>query len=255
MPRSRPPGRLREVIVAATQVFAAKGFTRAQMSDVARELRMSPGALYGYAEGKDALFHWCIEAAVDPHALDGVTLPLPAVHAGATRERVQEHLDQLLNTEGPLTRALMIREPTDIARELAEVIGELYDGTSRSRHLQDIIERSAQEMPELFDAFYYRMRRTVIVAVTEYLQMRVNDGYLRPLVDVPTTARLVLETQSWFARHRPNDPDSSEIDDATARATVIDVLSHGLLPEQTTRTKRRVRGDRRTTTPREHTNP
>src|SRR4051794_429021 len=63
--RSRPPGRLKDVISAATRVFADKGYSRTQVADVAREARLSVGALYGYAENKDALFHWCIEAAVD----------------------------------------------------------------------------------------------------------------------------------------------------------------------------------------------
>lgn len=230
MPRSRPPDRLADVIDAATRVFAAKGYTRTQITEVAQQLRLSPGALYGYAESKDALFHWCIEAAVDRRVLDGAALPLPTVDRAVTLERVRRHLDDLITREGPLVRALATRRPDDIAGELAAVIGEIYDATFESRRLQAIIERSAHEMPELFDAFYVRMRRPVIEAITAYLQMRQDDGYLRPLVDVPTTARLILETQSWFARHRRGDPDSANIDDATARATVIDVLTHGLLP-------------------------
>ena len=239
MPRSRPPGRLKEVIRAATGVFAIKGFTRTQMADIARELRMSPGALYGYAENKDALFHWCIEAAVNPQVLDGATLPLPAVEQAVTLERVRQHLDALLSREGPLARAIVSPHPENITAELRDVIGELYDGTFESRRLQAIIERSAQEMPELFDAFYYRMRRPVIEVLTLYIQMRMDGGYLRPLVDVPTTARLVLETQSWFARHRRGDPDSADIDDAVARATVIDVLSHALIANDGSATKDR----------------
>jgi AcrR family transcriptional regulator len=217
------------VISAATRVFADKGFARTQMADVARELRMSPGALYGYAESKDALFHWCIEAAADRDVLVGASLPLPAGRRAETIARVRQHLDDM-QWEGALAKALMTHKPDDAAVELCEVVGELYDGTYASRHLQAIIERSAQEMPELFDAYYHRMRRPVIGGVAAYLQMRMDDGYIRPLIDVPTTARLVIETVAWFARHRRGDPDSADIDDSTARATVIDVLRHGLLP-------------------------
>lgn len=73
--------------------------------------------------------------------------------------------------------------------------------------------------------------------------MREEDGYIRRLVDVPTAAQLILETQAWFARHRRGDPDSVHIDDATARATVIDVLSHSLLTGPHARRRREV-GDR-----------
>jgi AcrR family transcriptional regulator len=202
------------------------------MTDVAAELRLSPGALYGFAENKEALFHWCIEAAVDPAVLDGVELPLPAAGAAVTLERVRLHLDRLISQEGALSGALATRHPKDAGLELAEVIGELYDATFQSRRLQAIIERSALEMPELFDAFYLRMRRPVIDVLTTYVQARVDEGYFRQVVDVAATARLILETQSWFARHRRGDPDSADIDDAAARATVIDVLSHGVLAER-----------------------
>lgn len=53
---------------------------------------------------------------------------------------------------------------------------------------------------------------------------------LRPVPDVATTARLINETQAWFARHRPFDQDTDDVpDDATTRATGIDVLVAGLV--------------------------
>jgi AcrR family transcriptional regulator len=38
-------------------VFSRRGYRRTQMAEVAREMGVSPGNLYNYAEGKDALFH------------------------------------------------------------------------------------------------------------------------------------------------------------------------------------------------------
>ena len=54
-------------------------------------------------------------------------------------------------------------------------------------------------------------------------------GAVRPLPDVPTAARLILETVVWFARHRHNSPDSAMIGDATALETTVDFLVSGLL--------------------------
>src|SRR4051812_18530574 len=99
------------------------------MADVARAARLSAGALYGYAESKDALFHWCVEAAVDPDVINNANLPLPAVSIEGTIERARSHLVSLLDLDGPLARALSNRHTDDIAAELASVIGELYDGT------------------------------------------------------------------------------------------------------------------------------
>jgi AcrR family transcriptional regulator len=221
---------LAEVIGGASRVFAENGFLRTQMADIAREAALSPAALYQYAENKEALFYWCIEVAVDPSVLAGASLPLPGMDAAVMVERVRQHLDDVPRQKRILSRALRNNRPGDTAEELRSVIAELYDAIARNRRLMAMIERSAQEMPELFEAFYTQMRKPAIDDLTTYLQRRMDHHYLRSLVDVPTTARLVLETTTWFARYRHQDPDSLNYDDVIARETVLDVLVHALLP-------------------------
>lgn len=43
---------------------------------------------------------------------------------------------------------------------------------------------------------------------------------LRPVPDVATAARFIVETIAWFAWHRKGDPDSAMIGDDQARETV-----------------------------------
>ena len=52
MARKRPEGRLDQLLNCATRVFIEKGYRRTQMADVAREMGVSAGTLYGYVEGK-----------------------------------------------------------------------------------------------------------------------------------------------------------------------------------------------------------
>jgi hypothetical protein len=40
----------------------------------------------------------------------------------------------------------------------------------------------------------------------------------------------VLETLTWFARHRFSDPYGAAIPAEAAQETAVDVLVHGLLP-------------------------
>jgi hypothetical protein len=47
--------------------------------------------------------------------------------------------------------------------------------------------------------------------------------------DAAAVARLIVETVTWFARHRLRDADASGIDDATARTTTLDFLLAGLV--------------------------
>src|SRR6266498_4434395 len=55
--RPRPEDRLEDVVRAGAALFARRGYRRTQMANVAREMGVSPGNLYNYVEGKDALFY------------------------------------------------------------------------------------------------------------------------------------------------------------------------------------------------------
>jgi hypothetical protein len=57
----------------------------------------------------------------------------------------------------------------------------------------------------------------------------VRSGVLRSTPDAAATARLVLETLTWFARHRHWDPDGAAIPENLAADIAVDVLIHALV--------------------------
>jgi AcrR family transcriptional regulator len=231
MVRSSAEERLERVVSAATSVFAAKGYRRTQMADVAAEVGVSAGNLYNYVESKDALFHACLVAA-SPAKTNGppLKLPLRQPPPAATRKVIGAGLTAIL--EGSALSRALERGPTeDIVAELAEVIGDYYDRTASSRRFQALVERSAADLPELFDAFFVKMRRPALDQLASYIEQRIASGHLRPVPSVEITARLINEAQSWFARNRHGDPDTKDVDDALVRDTVIDVLSAALLTD------------------------
>lgn len=230
MPSSRSEERLDRILGAATECFAARGFRRTQMADVAAEAGVSTGNLYQYVESKDALFHACL-AAADP-ATSGPRgdHPLATPDPADTQQLVDDGL-RAMRKPGALAAALATDDPTDVAAELAGILGEFYDRTAATCRLAALVEAAAADRPDLFESYFVRTRRPALAALTEYLRRRMESGHLRSTTDVATTARLLNETQAWFARHRPFDQDTDDVpDDATARATVIDVLVAGLLP-------------------------
>jgi hypothetical protein len=74
----------------------------------------------------------------------------------------------------------------------------------------------------------------VLAALTAYLERRVWSGLLRQTPDPAATARLILETLTWFARHRFSDPDGAAIPYPLAEETAVDALLHALLPASAT---------------------
>ena len=69
--RRRKTDRPSEIVAAALEVFAEKGFAAARLEEIAARAGVSKGALYLYFDTKDALFRAVVHETVSPN-LDAV---------------------------------------------------------------------------------------------------------------------------------------------------------------------------------------
>ena len=105
------------VLEIAVQRFAADGYRRTSVSDIARDADLTPAAVYAYVAGKEGLF----QAAVDADASALIDESRAAVEGMAMREGISAMVSVLLTrvTEHPLAaRVLSGREPDVIDRLL-----------------------------------------------------------------------------------------------------------------------------------------
>jgi AcrR family transcriptional regulator len=226
--------RFPEVIGAAVRVFARDGYRSAHMSDVAREAGLSEAALYRYVDGKEGLFVLAIRHALLLEPLPGEDEPAGAFPLAApSLEEMIRQAHEFVAAEvpfGALAQALCTPDPVDPAGELALIMRELFALEEQTAQAADMIERSARELPALADLINSGLRRPVLDALTEYLDGRAKTGKLRATPDSAATARLVLETLTWFARHRHSDPYGAAIPADLAQQTAVDALLHALVP-------------------------
>jgi AcrR family transcriptional regulator len=226
--------RFPEVIAAAVRVFATDGYRSARMSDVAREAGLSEAALYRYVDGKEDLFVLAIRHALlleplpeqdDPDGAFPLKAPRLAQMISEARDFVAAEVPF-----GSLAEALLRAEADNPAAELESIMRELFTLEEQTSQAADMIERSARELPELADLLNSGLRAPVLAALTSYLDSRAKSGQLRTTPNAAASARLVLETLTWFARHRLSDPDGAAIPAALAQDTAIDALLHALVP-------------------------
>lgn len=234
MPRIRPPDRLDQLADAALTVFGRTGFRLAQMDDVAAEMGVAKGTLYGYVTSKEALFALAIESVMHPGPLSARPLPIEAPSEAELLAHVRDRIAKL--GELPVLRTAMARSGrADVRFELAEIIGELWDLLIATRRGADMIERSARDWPELAEVFYVGFRRDLIARLASYLEQGSRSGQLRPIEHPHITARFVLESVVWFASHRIGDLDSADIDEKVARPAVTRLLITALVPDTASR--------------------
>jgi AcrR family transcriptional regulator len=224
--------RLPELIAAAVRVFTREGYRSARMSDVAAEMGLSEAAIYRYVGSKEGLFVLAIRHALLLEDLPEGDLPLSPASLTATVAEARDFIAEVVPF-GTLAEAISGQaslQPGDSAAELEEILRELFQLESQTREAADMLERSARELPEMADLLHAGIRGPVLAALTEYLTGRVQAGTLRRTPDVAATARLVLETLTWFARHRFSDPDGAAIPHDVAEDTAVDALVHALVP-------------------------
>jgi AcrR family transcriptional regulator len=236
--------RFPEVIAAAVRVFARDGYRSAHMSDVAREASLSEAALYRYVDSKEGLFVLAIRHALLLEPLPGANgadnadaadssndFPLAAPPLADMIKQVRELVAAAVPF-GALAEALRAADTEDPAGELERILREMFTLEALTAAAADMIERSARELPELADLLNSGLRGPVLDALTQYLDGRAKTGKLRSTPDTAATARLVLETLTWFARHRHSDPQGAAISPELAQETAVDALLHALVPPQ-----------------------
>jgi AcrR family transcriptional regulator len=228
--------RFPEVIAAAVRVFARDGYRSAHVSDVAREAGLSEAAIYRYVDSKEGLFVLAIRHALLLEPLPGADDPAGAfpLKAPPLAEMIRQAREFVAAEVpfGSLAQAMRVTDPEDPAAELESITRELFSLEEQTSQAADMIERSARELPELADLLNTGLRGPVLETLTGYLDSRAKTGKLRTTPDSAATARLVLETLTWFARHRHSDPYGAAIPARLAEETAVDALLHALVPVQ-----------------------
>ena len=220
------------LIEAGLEVFGSKGLKRARMSDVAKQMGVSQGTLYNYVESKEALFGLLVEKGVDPEPVDlPANLPLATPPPKRLLSRLEARMERAFGLP-LLEQALEAQEVENPREELAGIVEELYDRTEATRGPASALERSALDLPDMFRLFFFRFRRRLFERYTRYVESRIEMAHFRKVEDPRVAARFLVETVTFFARHRYRDPDESLLPDSpTIRNSVVPIVVAGLVSD------------------------
>jgi AcrR family transcriptional regulator len=223
-PRAFSPAVLDRLLEAATEVFGRHGLKAAKMTDIAAAAGVAVGTVYNYVEGKDALF-WLLvtHGAGQPRHVGTDDLPVRAPAQQLILHRLRAAIARSFDLP-TLDHALTRPTAEDAGAELRAIVEELYDRTAATRRQARLLERSAVDLPELFQVFFVETRRGLLDRLTRYLSARMRAGQLRPVADPLVAARYLLEAVTVFARHRHFEVDPLPVEDATCRQVVVDLL-------------------------------
>ena len=228
-PRVMPENRIPDIIGAAAKVFSRKGYRLTQMEEIAKVAGVSKATLYYYFKSKIHLFYYLLEYGVPE---DGASVPPPGDSPSITERDMLELLRKRLKRRTRLKSiAGFLKNKTgavNLASELEQILGEIWDLQEKNRIQIVILEKSAFEFPELAKVYDKYARRQVLHQLERYIESRVSLGFIRPLNSVPAVARMIMESISWFGWKQMGDRISSRFSQSETLPDIVAILADGL---------------------------
>jgi AcrR family transcriptional regulator len=216
-------GRLGEIARAALAAFQQNGYRLTQIVHVSERLGVSVGSLYRYVDSKEALFHI---AALESLERLPQTSPLPVKVRGLDETVAVISELAMADPLWPTLRELVGRLPSSDAKaEAREIAGELFDVMLARARFINLLDRCAQDIPELAEFFDARIRRRLMADLVTWVVRRglAAEG---GRADAEALARGAMEAVAWLAKNRPGDRTAGAISDAQARAAAVRIFAN-----------------------------
>jgi AcrR family transcriptional regulator len=195
----RKEARPGEIVDAALELFAERGFAATRLDDVAARAGVSKGTLYLYFDSKEELFKAVVRESLLPNIARVETLV--AGFAGPTRELV---------------------------RRIVETIG-MTVATSRLGALPKLVIAESGNFPDIARFYLEEVINRGLGLIEAVLRRGIERGELRP-VDVGLTVRTVVAPVILLALWKNSfEPvDAAPLDARAYLANYLDILMDGL---------------------------
>lgn len=128
--RSVPPTRQRlpadirahQILDAALEVFAAKGFAASRIDDIARRASLSKGGIYSHFKSKDEIFEALLARALTPRSVMGQTSgPEEPVDVELLIEQIVDRMyEDLSDAQTILTFRLLLADGIRVPHQVAQ---------------------------------------------------------------------------------------------------------------------------------------
>ncbi len=170
MPNDAKADRQQEILLAALQAFAEKGYDKTTIEDIVRLSRLSKGTLYWYFTNKEAIF-----AALVQMVFEGMWLPFEELRQQTIGQPPPERLRQLL---------LNMSASVD---DTSSWIGLYVDFFNQAWQKPAVRDQ--------FREFYTRLTDAIMPIV----QQGIDEGIFLP-VDTAVAARMLIGALDgyWF---------------------------------------------------------
>lgn len=187
--------RIKNIAGAATTLFLQQGYSRTQISHIAKAAGVSVGTVYLDFVGKKEILHFVLKCVLEPDFADRrFEKPITEdLFSGMEEEILEVFEAETLKFEAHLGNTGAYR--------FEQLISDTFDQLARYAVLCLFIRTNRWEFKTL-SQWYKAYRERLLLAMTMYVTRYMALGVIRRLDSPELSAVLIMETLSWWAVDR-----------------------------------------------------
>lgn len=188
--------RITAIVEAATSLFLRQGYSKTQISHIAKAVGVSVGTIYHDFAGKKEILHYVLKCTIDPDfSKQKLETPIrDESFAGLEQEIADVFERSSVEFKEPLRGNLN-------NYSFESLISDAFDLLSRYAAGCLFIEKNQYDFP--FLAKRYKIyREEFLTVMTDYLNAFLENGTICNIDDVNLTTILIVEILSWWAMDR-----------------------------------------------------
>lgn len=184
--------RIKAIYNAAVKLFLQQGYSKTQISHIAKEVGVSVGTIYHDFIGKKEIMHFILKCAIDPCFIEkDFDRPIT--------DKLFIGLSDEINNEFIRAAEMFAKHIKNVGIDYTfeNFISDAYDFLERYSVGCLFIEKNKMDCPGLAE-HYLLYRKKFISAMTEYVAGFMKKGMIRQLKHPELTTILIIETLSWW---------------------------------------------------------
>lgn len=209
--------RIKSIADAATFLFLQQGYSKTQISHIAKAVGVSVGTIYLDFTGKKEIMHFILKCTLEPSFINrNFERPITDDLFIGLENDIVEMFEK--------TGSDFAKHLTDNAADytLEELVSDAFDMLSQYAVGCLFIEKNQFDFKFLAE-HYKQYRKKFLDTMTQYMAAFMKRGMIRPLEHLELSTTLIIEILSWWAMDiRYTSFETQDISPGIAKKVCID---------------------------------
>lgn len=185
--------RIKAIVDASTVLFLQQGYTKTQISHIAKAIGVSVGTIYHDFAGKQEIMHFVLKCTIDPEFSNReFKRPITDDIFGNLEDDIVAFFDEVGNDFAKNLNT------SDTNYTFEELISDAFDLMERYAVGCLFIEKNQFDFKFLAE-YYKAYRKRFFHTMSQYLNYFIQKKIVRPLEHIDLTTTMIIEILSWWA--------------------------------------------------------